>query len=205
MAYDKAKYEALRALEVPRKIALALADDNNPVAGAQLVDTVASTNSAWSFVTQLATETNTPVDWTGAEGNTWDGSDLNLISINNSGNVVIEKSGLYQVQPNFTATASADASQDSYFSAGVTESADELFSLSLDLSGKAEGETVDAYFVYINGIGGNATRFAFPVFTNQLFPFAAGTEIFTSVGRDSGTADANVSVGLNFYPLMLEG
>ena len=31
MAYDKAKYKALIALEVPRKIALALADDNSPV------------------------------------------------------------------------------------------------------------------------------------------------------------------------------
>lgn len=31
MSYDHAKYNALRSLDVPRRIALALADDSNPL------------------------------------------------------------------------------------------------------------------------------------------------------------------------------
>jgi hypothetical protein len=57
MAYDKAKYDALRSLEVPRPIALALADDESPLnlepaaavanlaGGADLPTTVAKVNA----------------------------------------------------------------------------------------------------------------------------------------------------------------
>jgi len=38
MTYDTDKYKALRSLEVPHKIALALADDSNPLAAGGVLE-----------------------------------------------------------------------------------------------------------------------------------------------------------------------
>lgn len=58
MAYNQTKYKALRSLEVPHKIALALSDTSDPIGATMTGSTQAQANSTATDVPGVVTDLN---------------------------------------------------------------------------------------------------------------------------------------------------
>lgn len=172
---------------------------------------------AWAFVDGFTADGDEQrVDWNvgglGGENDTWGNPEqegVTLISVNDDGNLVIERTGLYMIEPTFYAEASADAAQVTLFRVGTTPSriygpsgTDVFYDLTLDFSGSEAGTEKNAYNLFMSAWTQEA-RNAWPIQYRTPFSFPAGQVIQSVYLRDGASAPAPVSVGLTFYPLIL--